>query len=67
MLDLSRRTNDDGKRKEIFAEFQKIVDDTVTSIIAYSALHVNGVRKEVENFSSTPMQWLELKEVTLKR
>ena len=67
LLDLSRRTNDDGKRRDIFVEFQKIVDDTVTSIIAYSALHVNGVRREVEGFRSTPMQWLELKEVTIRR
>ncbi len=67
LLDLARKTNDEGKRKQIFDEFQKIVDETVTSIIPYSAAHVNGVRKEVEGFHSTPMQWLELKEVTLKR
>lgn len=67
LLDTGRKTNDEAKRKEIFLEFQKIVDETVPSIIAYSAAHVNGVRKEVEGFKSTPMQWLELKEVTLKR
>lgn len=67
LLDTSRKTNDDAKRKEIFDQFQKIVDETVTSVIAYSALHVNGVRKDVEGFQSTPMQWLELKSVTLKR
>jgi peptide/nickel transport system substrate-binding protein len=67
LLDLARKTNDEGKRKQIFDEFQKIVDETVTSIIPYSAAHVNGVRKEVQGFHSTPMQWLELKEVTLKR
>ncbi len=67
LLDLARRTNDEGKRKQIFDEFQKIVDETVTSVIPYSAAHVNGVRKEVEGFHSTPMQWLELKGVTLKR
>ena len=67
LLDYARKTNDEGKRKAIFDEFQKIVDETVPSIIAYSAAHVNGVRKEVEGFQSTPMQWLELKEVTLKR
>jgi len=39
----------------------------VPSIIAYSALYANGVRKEVEGFHTTPMQWLELKEVSLKR
>lgn len=67
LLDLGRKTNDEAKRKEIFGELQKIADDTVTSIIAYSAMHVNGVRKEVEGFKSTPMQWLELKEVSIKK
>jgi peptide/nickel transport system substrate-binding protein len=67
LLDLARRTNDEGKRKAIFDEFQQVVDDTVPSIIPYSALHANGVRKEVEGFQTTPMQWLELKEVSLKR
>ena len=67
LLDLARKTNDEGKRREIFLEFQKIVDETVPGIIAYSALHANGVRKDVEGFQSTPMQWLELKGVSLKR
>lgn len=67
LLDTARKTNDEAKRKEIFFEFQKIVAETVPGIIAYSAAHVNGVRKEVEGFKSTPMQWLELKEVSLKR
>ena len=66
LLDLARRTNDEGKRKAIFDEFQQVVEETVPSIIPYSALHANGVRKEVENFHTTPMQWLELKEVSLK-
>ena len=67
LLDLARRTNDEGKRKVIFDEFQQVVDETVPSIIPYSALHANGIRKEVEGFQTTPMQWLELKAVTLKR
>jgi peptide/nickel transport system substrate-binding protein len=67
LLDLARKTNDEAKRKEIFQEFQKVVDETVPGIIGYAALHANGVRKDVEGFQSTPMQWLELKEVSLKR
>jgi peptide/nickel transport system substrate-binding protein len=67
LLDAARQTNDEGKRKEIFDEFQQVVDQTVPGIIAYSALHANGVRREVEGFQSTPMQWLELKDVSLKR
>ena len=38
----------------------------VPGIVAYSAAHVNGVSKRVEGFRSTPMQWLELKNVALK-
>ena len=67
LLDTARRTNDEGKRKEIFDEFQRVVDATVPGIIPYVALHLNGVSREVEGFSSTPMQWLELKDVSLKR
>jgi len=67
LLDLARTTNDELKRKQIFDEYQAIVDETVPSILAYSAAHVNGVRKNVEGFRSTPMMWLELKGVSLKR
>ena len=42
------------------------MEETVPGIIAYSAAHVNGVSKKVEGFRSTPMQWLELKSVSLK-
>ena len=65
LLDLARRTNDEGRRTDIFREYQAIMDQTVPGIIAYAALHVNGVRKTVQNFHSTPMQWLELKDVGL--
>ena len=67
ILDEARTTNDAARRKALFEEFQVIVNDTVPGIIAYSAAHVNGVRKNVENFKSTPMQWLELKDVNLSR
>jgi len=67
LLDLARTTNDEAERKQIFDEFQATVDETVPSILAYSAAHVNGVRKDVEGFRSTPMMWLELKGVSLKR
>jgi len=67
LLDEARRTNADEKRKELFERYQLLMHETVPGIIAYSAAHVNGVRNEVVNFKSTPMQWLELKDVTVKR
>ncbi|MBL8670657.1 MAG: ABC transporter substrate-binding protein, partial [Alphaproteobacteria bacterium] len=66
LLDLARQTVDEGKRKDIFMEFQKILVETVPGVIAYNALHVNGVRKSVQGFQSSAMQWLELKAVSLK-
>jgi peptide/nickel transport system substrate-binding protein len=66
LLDEARRTNDETARKAIFDKFQAVVEETVPGIIAYSAAHVNGVSRRVEGFRSTPMQWLELKSVSLK-
>jgi peptide/nickel transport system substrate-binding protein len=67
ILDDARKTNDEATRKALFERFQAVVEETVPGIIAYSAAHVNGVSKKVENFRSTPMQWLELKSVSLKQ
>jgi peptide/nickel transport system substrate-binding protein len=66
LLDEARKTNDEATRKTLFEKFQAIAEETVPGIIAYSAAHVNGVAKKVEGFRSTPMQWLELKSVSLR-
>jgi peptide/nickel transport system substrate-binding protein len=66
LLDAARKTNDEKQRTELFGTFQELVEETVPSIVAYSAAHVNGVSKKVEGFKSTPMQWLELATVSLK-
>ncbi|MCV9938430.1 ABC transporter substrate-binding protein [Boseaceae bacterium BT-24-1] len=66
ILDEARRTNDEEARKKLFKEFQVVVEETQPSIIAYAQAHVNGVSRRVEGFKSTPMLWLELKNVTLK-
>jgi peptide/nickel transport system substrate-binding protein len=65
LLDLARGTADEARRTDMFHEYQAIMEQTVPGIIAYAALHVNGVRRTVQNFRSTPMQWLELKDVWL--
>jgi peptide/nickel transport system substrate-binding protein len=67
LLDKSRVTQDEAARKAIFLEVQRIAEATLPGIIAYSANHVNALRKNVKGFRSTPMQWLELKGVTLEK
>ena len=66
LLDEARRTNAEDARKVLFGKFQALAEETVPGIVAYSAAHVNGVANRVEGFKSTPMQWLELKGVSLK-
>jgi peptide/nickel transport system substrate-binding protein len=66
ILDKSRLTNDDAQRRTLFHDFQKVLDDSVPGVIAYSLLHVNAVRANVEGFKSSPMLWLELKTVAMK-
>jgi peptide/nickel transport system substrate-binding protein len=66
ILDQARQTNVEEERKKLFKDFQAVVEETQPSIIAYAMAHVNGVSKKVEGFKSTPMLWLELKNVTLK-
>ncbi|MFZ4530561.1 MAG: ABC transporter substrate-binding protein [Alsobacter sp.] len=66
VLDQARKTNDEAARKVLFDRYQALVEETVPGIVAYSAAHVNGVSKKVEGFKSTPMQWLELKSVSIK-
>ncbi len=66
ILDQARKTNDEAARKELFWRFQALVEETVPGIVGYASAHVNGVANRVEGFKSTPMQWLELKAVSLK-
>ena len=67
LLELARRTADEASRADLFREYQAIMEQTVPGIIAYAAPHMNGVRRTVQNFRSTPMAWLDLKEVWLAR
>jgi len=67
LLDRSRIEQDDAKRKEIFIAFQKRLNETVPGIIPYSAAYVDAYRSNLEGFKSTPMLWLELSGVSLKK
>ena len=60
----------DQRRGQAQGAFRRVPDDRRRDRAEHhrlSAAHVNGVSKKVEGFHSTPMQWLELKDVSLKR
>lgn len=63
LLALGRGTTEEAKRADIFRAYQAIMEQTAPGIIAYAAMHVNGLRRNVQNFHSSAMAWLDLKEV----
>lgn len=65
LLALARGTTDEARRVDAYRAYQAIMDETVPGIIAYAAMHLNGVRRTVQNFHSSPMEWLDLKDVSV--
>ncbi len=57
LLDDGRAESDPAKRKEIYAEFQKVMAETVPTIMLFSADHVTVRDEGVKNFSQHPTGW----------
>ncbi|MCF3936204.1 ABC transporter substrate-binding protein [Acuticoccus sp. M5D2P5] len=57
LLDAGRAESDPQKRKEIYADFQKVLAETVPTIMLFSADHVTVKNGKVQNFSQHPTGW----------
>lgn len=57
LLDEGRAESDPAKRKEIYAKFQKVLAETVPTIMLFSADHVTVRDEKVKNFSQHPTGW----------
>lgn len=57
LLSEGRSTSDPAKRKEIYAEFQKILDRTVPTIMLFSADIVTVANDKVHNLYQHPTGW----------
>lgn len=57
LLDEGRAEADVEKRKEIYGEFQKVMAETVPTIMLFSADHVTVSTDRVENFTQHPTGW----------
>ena len=57
LLDQGRAESDPAKRKEIYAEFQKLLAETVPTIMLFSADHVTVRDEGVKNFTQHPTGW----------
>ncbi|MBJ3778250.1 ABC transporter substrate-binding protein [Acuticoccus mangrovi] len=57
LLDAGRAESDPAKRKAIYAEFQKVLAESVPTIMLFSADHVTVRNEKVKNFSQHPTGW----------
>jgi peptide/nickel transport system substrate-binding protein len=57
LLDRGRAESDPEKRREIYAEFQKILAETAPTIMLFSADHVTVRDQGVNNFTQHPTGW----------
>jgi peptide/nickel transport system substrate-binding protein len=57
LLDVGQRTAEQGKRKEIYNEFQKIVAEEVPTIMLFSPDLVTVMADSVKNYQQHPTGW----------
>jgi peptide/nickel transport system substrate-binding protein len=57
LLDEGRVEHDPGKRKEIYAEFQKVLAESVPTIMLFSADHLTVRNGRVRNYVQHPTGW----------
>ncbi len=66
VLDEARAAKTDEERKRLYMKFQELVEANPAGAIGYVQNHVNAFRKNVKNFKSSPMMWLDLREVVIE-
>lgn len=65
-LDAARSAKTDEDRAKYYKEFQQIAVDAPAGVIPYVLNHTNAYRKNVKGFKSSPMMWLDLRQVSVQ-
>jgi len=64
VLDAARATGDAAEQARLYKQMQVLALADPPAIIPYVINHVNAYRKNIKGFHSSPMMWLDLREVT---
>lgn len=65
VLDKARTATSEEERTTLYKQFQELTVVNPPSVIPYVVNHANAVRHRVHGFKSSPMMWLDLREVSL--
>jgi peptide/nickel transport system substrate-binding protein len=66
VLDAARAARTEDERTKLYKKFQELVEADPPAAIAYVQNHINALRKNVKGFKSSPMMWLDLRQVTIE-
>ena len=66
LLDDGRSSTDPAKRKEIYAEVQKVISDEGHYAVAYHTQYVSAMRTTVKGYSLHPLRWCEFRNAYLE-
>ncbi|MGH7224195.1 MAG: ABC transporter substrate-binding protein [Gemmataceae bacterium] len=65
VLDAARGARSDAERVKLYKQFQVLAVDEPAGVIPYVTNHVNALSDRVHDFHSSPMMWLDLRQVTV--
>jgi len=65
ILDEARTTDDGEKLQSLYRQVQDILVDEVPGVVVYHLDFANGVHNRVQNFTSSPLMWFDLRTVSL--
>jgi peptide/nickel transport system substrate-binding protein len=65
LLDAARTTADTAEQARLYGRFQEIVAKDGPGCIVYAKNFACGVSKKVQNFTPSPLMWVDISTVTL--
>jgi peptide/nickel transport system substrate-binding protein len=66
LLDDGRSSSDPGKRKEIYAEVQKVISEEGHYAVAYHTQYVSALRTSVKGYTLHPLRWCDFRNTYLE-
>jgi peptide/nickel transport system substrate-binding protein len=67
VLDGARAAHSESEQADLYKQFQRIALEDPPGVIPYVLNHANGYRKAVKDFHSSPMMWLDLRQVSIQK
>jgi peptide/nickel transport system substrate-binding protein len=66
LLDDGRSSTEAGKRKELYAEVQRVISDEGHYAVTYFTQYVSAMRSSVKGYTLHPLRWCDFRNVSLQ-